>query len=355
MFSLKRHDLESRNRFDAAGGRSTNGKSLVVTIDVEEDDWSDYRAEGATVENLKKIPELQNLFDELGVKPTYLITYPVATDPWGVELLSAYLSEGKCEIGMHCHPWNTPPFEEPLNKRNSMLCHLPEPLQYRKLKTLHETICSNLGVVPSSFRAGRWGFSEGVARSIRRLGYRIDTSVSPFVNWNVYGGPDFTDFKFAPYRFEPDDITEEVEDGALLQVPATVGFLQSNFQRARRLMAISEARLSKALHLKGILWRLELLNKVWLSPELSDSGEMIRLGELMGRKSSCLNMSFHSSSLLAGLTPFVSSKSEESAFLLKIRKFLEFATDAGIEPMTLTRFESVFDSQRRSMEQEVGC
>jgi len=54
---------------------------LVVTIDTEEDNWGDYSPNGYTLENITYIPELQDLFDEYRVLPTYLVTYSVATDP----------------------------------------------------------------------------------------------------------------------------------------------------------------------------------------------------------------------------------------------------------------------------------
>jgi len=102
---------------------------LVVTIDTEEDNWGQYSADSFSIENIKKIPALQEMFDEFSVVPTYLVTYPVATNRESVEILKDILQRGKCEIGMHCHPWSTPPFDEERNSFNSMLCNL-EPAAY---------------------------------------------------------------------------------------------------------------------------------------------------------------------------------------------------------------------------------
>lgn len=81
---------------------------LIITIDTEEDNWSRYSATDNPVENIERIVPLQQLFDEFGVRPTYLVDYPVATNPKSVSVFKRILEEGKYEIGMHCHPWNTP-------------------------------------------------------------------------------------------------------------------------------------------------------------------------------------------------------------------------------------------------------
>ncbi|MGE4579974.1 MAG: polysaccharide deacetylase family protein [Desulfuromonadales bacterium] len=296
---------------------------LVVTIDTEEDNWANYSRTDNPVENIRCLVDLQALFDRYGVRPTYLVSYPVATNPESVSILRRFQEEGKCEIGAHCHPWNTPPFEEELNDLNTMLCNLPEPLILKKLTTLHEAITENFGVTPVSFRAGRWGFSAAVARSLAKLDYKVDTSVTPYVDWREYHGPDFTDFSPWPYRFNPDDIKRPISDGALLQVPATVGFLQDDFERCKKTNQMLETYFGKKLRLKGLFYRLGLLNKTWFSPEISDIKTMEKLACVMEKQNAPLiNMSFHSTTLKHGLSPFVKNDLEEKEFIDKIEKTL---------------------------------
>ncbi|MBE0500937.1 MAG: polysaccharide deacetylase family protein [Desulfuromonadales bacterium] len=319
--------------------------NLIITIDTEADNWGCYNQTGYSLKNLERIPLLQNLFDEFKVRPTYLITYPVATDQRCIEMFRGYLDAGKCEIGMHCHPWNTPPFDRRVSNLNfhTMLCNLPEELQDQKLETLHEVICRNLGVVPVSFRAGRWGFGLSTARSLCRLGYRVDTSVTPYVSVKKYGGPDFSDFGPEPFIFYPGGNVGGEGRNSLLQVPATVGFLQPNFSLCHQLMQSIEGPVVKRLRLKGVLDYLGLLNKVWLSPELADANAMIRLAKRMETNHhNCLNMVFHSTSLVAGLSPFVKTKEDEQLFFMKIRSFLEFARESGWNSVTLAQFEATF-------------
>jgi hypothetical protein len=312
---------------------------LIISIDVEEDNWGSYDPLEYSVENLRKVPVLQEIFDRFEVTPTYLVNYPVASDPWAAKLFSRYAQLGRCEIGMHCHPWNTPPYEEIICDYNSMICNLPAELQYQKLKHLHESIIKNIGTVPVSFRAGRWGFNAATAKAIHRLGYKTDTSVTPFVSWEKSRGQDFSTFGPEPFRFSSDDIAQKVEGGPLLQVPASVGFLQTNYHLCRVLKRAAESRIGRMVHLKGILYRSGLLNQAWLSPELSDVGTMVRLARSLEKNNCpCLNLTFHSSSLKEGLSPFV-GMGEEVSFLKKIEDFLRFARSSGFESITLREFE----------------
>ena len=72
--------------------------------------------------------------------------------------------------------------------------------------------------------------------------------------------------------------------------------------------------------------RLKVLNHRWLSPELANSSDMIRLAEsFLSSGHRHLNMCFHSNSLVPGISPFVGDDSELTIFLHRIRDFLEYA------------------------------
>lgn len=316
---------------------------LIITIDTEEDNWAHYSTSDNPVQNIKRIIGLQQLFDQYNVKPTYLISYPVATNSHSVEILGQILSDEKCEIGVHCHPWNTPPFEEEINDFNSMLSNLPESLVLKKLRVLHEAVCENFDTIPVSFRAGRWGFSPKVARALSELGYHIDTSVTPFLNWEEYQGPDFTNFQMHPYRFDPNDIATPSAKGTLLEIPVSIGFLQQNFKRCQKWTKYAETNIGKKLRLKGVLSRFGLINKIWLSPELVDVESMIKLAKRMEKMNfSCLNMSFHSNSLMAELNLLTASRKDEVLLMQKIDSFLLHAVKSGWESVCLKELSTLF-------------
>ena len=156
---------------------------VFITIDTEEDLWSDWRQKDNPVDNICRITILQDLFDRFGAIPTYLVNYPVVANENARNILRRVLENYRCEIGTHCHPWNTPPFEEEITIKNSMMCNLPHELLYKKINVVHEKIIKCFGIAPICFRAGRWGFGPDVAQCIYEHGYKIDTSVSPFCDW----------------------------------------------------------------------------------------------------------------------------------------------------------------------------
>jgi len=165
---------------------------LIVTVDSEEDNWGNVRASHYDVENIEALSDFQTLCDDFRVTPTYLVTYPVVTDETAAATLRTLLGDGNCEVGAQCHPWNTPPFEELESKRNTMLCNLSDDLQHKKMAVLHAAIEQHLKISPVSFRCGRWGYNQNVAMNLAKLGYKVDSSITPFTDWTAVGGPDFS-------------------------------------------------------------------------------------------------------------------------------------------------------------------
>ena len=310
---------------------------LVVTIDTEEDDWGYSTPRDVTFKNIERLPNLQSLFTEFGVKPTYLITYPIATNNRALSIFKELSADDGCEIGAHCHPWNTPPFEEENSERNSMLCNLVAELQYAKLRTLHEAIRDGFGREPVSFRAGRWAYSPELGLNLIKLGYRVDTSVTPYTDWSSVQGPNFSGMSPDPHAISFKDGV--VEGGTSLQeIPATIDYLQRNGQWCHRIHRALERGPWRVLRLGNVLKSMRFLNRVVLSPEVSSCESMIELTRTMEtRGCTVANMFFHSSSLIAGLTPYVTSKDEEERFVETIRRYLAFIRDSRIESITLAQ------------------
>ncbi len=322
---------------------------LAITIDTEEDNWLPYSPRGYQTENARRIPRLQALFDEFGARPTYLVTYQMARCSVTTGILRAIHDRGACEIGTHCHPWSQPPYEETNDIVNSMLCNLPPSLQARKIRALHEVLQDEFQSSPRSFRSGRWGYSPVVAETLLELGYMVDTSVLAHTDWSSCFGPDFSMTTPWPFRFDPPNIFEPVERGALLEVPASVEFLQ---RRSRECNAVFErirrSPLSR-LSLIGLLDKLRVLNKVALTPELTTDHLMVRLIQSMRSKGYRIaTMWFHSSTLMPGLTPYVHSEDDATQFLGRIRSFLSAMRDEGVEVITLSEANEILSVPQRS-------
>lgn len=304
---------------------------LVVTIDAEEDQWGPSPYNGSTVTNIGKIPELQRVFEEYRVVPTYLLTYPVAADPKTSAIFRELQAAGQCEIGMHCHPWNTPPYEESINRYNSMLCNLPASLQLKKVQRLYEMVSTQIGTAPLAFRSGRWGFGCETARILARLGCLIDTSITPYTSWTDSYGPDFSRYTPRAFTFSGDDISSDASHGNLVEIPVTIGYVGGNSSQCHRLSEKLKQPPFRQLRVAGMLARLGLLRSVWLSPERETSARLVKLlKQLIREGCTTVNLFFHSSALQVGCTPFVRTQQQKEHLLVTLRAVLTFCRQVGI-------------------------
>lgn len=319
---------------------------FIISIDTEEDNWNDF-FQVPTLKNIRRIPIIQEIFNQYDVHPTYLTTYTVACDETSVSILKPILDEGQCEIGTHLHPWNTTPFEEALNDKNTMLNNIHRELQYQKLHSLHNRIIDNFHTPPQSFRAGRYGMNGDMAYNLERLNYVVDSSITPFMDWRYFHGPDFSAFtRLTPYRFSTENITKENEKGGLIEMPLTGGFYQPNFKAANLLLRMLKKKPFKFFRLIGLFAKLGLLNLVRLSPEGYTANEMKKLiSTLMKKNIHVLNMSFHSNTLLPGCTPFVSTENQLQTFLRTIEDVIIYMQDLGFRSITLSEVQSILTSK----------
>ena len=322
---------------------------LIITIDVEEDNWGIHRS-GLTVENVKEINRLQVLFDRYGIKPTYLLSYQVASCDWAVNILAKILAEGKCEIGAHLHPWNTPPLKETLSERNSMLLNLPYELQKEKLLTLTDQIEKAFGTKPQSFRAGRWGLGKETIDAIIACDYQVDSSVTPMMSWTSYGdGPEYREARTEPYWLSiENNQRNEYGPHSILEVPVSIGFNRWPFELCQKSFHWLENKWLRFLHPIGILYHTNLLRKIWLSPEASSADKMIDLSKLMIRHGKwILNLTFHSNALLPGKGPFIKNEKELKEFYLKLEKYFDYLTsNTNLVPLTLSEVHQLLESKK---------
>lgn len=310
---------------------------LIISIDAEEDNWGDFRPESAGLENIDEVPALQDLFESFGVKPTYLLTYPVASTERSASLFRRLYERGACDIGAHCHPWNTPPFEEETSKRNSMLRNLPPDLQRRKILALREAIRNGIGLTPTTFRTGRWGYSDEVARNLVDLGYTIDTSITPYTDWSEKHGPDYSTVSPKPFLWVDGSRARRNSRRSLLEVPATIDYVDTWAGMAGIASKAATQPGLTALGVPYVLNKLRIVQKIWLSPEVSTAEEMIRLAQtLEASGAEMLNMVFHTSTLTPGLTPFVRTNDDRERFIRNLKGFLAYARDAGMESIGLS-------------------
>jgi len=297
------------------------GVLLIVSIDTEEDNW--YRSRGdVSLGNIAELRRLAALFQRLGVRPTYFTTYQVARDPRAAAVVQE-VCDGPGEIAAHLHPWNTPPLAEAFVPRNSMLKNLPADLQLAKLQRLTAALEDAFGFAPRAFRAGRYGLGPDTVAALARCGYRVDSSVTPFVSWERFDdGPSFVGAPLDPYRLAPDrDVRQPAEDGgAVLEIPLSSGFSRRPF----RLWGALDAPPLRWLRLAGLAARTGLLKRIVLSPELASVADMLTLSRrLLEQGVRHLHLTWHSPSLTPGLSPFTATARDVERLYASVEAYLD--------------------------------
>jgi hypothetical protein len=294
---------------------------VVVVVDTEaEFDWARQqprRARGVT--SVKEQMQTLPIFERYGVRPTFVLDYPVSTTPEGYEFIRDLHRSGACEIGAHLQPWDNPPFLEEITDENSYPGNLPVELEREKLVQLTRVITENVGVPPRIYKAGRYGVGRATAQILAELGYEIDVSVVPRTDLRRSFGPDFSHCEARPYWFG--------DNPALLEIPLCVGYAGALAAAESIANVLTTNEWLKALHVPGILAHLGLIERIALTPEGTSFAEQRRLTLALLRKGHRIfSFTYHSPSLAPGNTPYVRSKAELRAFLRRIEEYLDFFT-----------------------------
>jgi hypothetical protein len=311
------------------------GQRVLVFVDTEEEfDWSQPKSRDSTsVKSVGALPKVHALLRGYGIKPAYLVDYPVATTPESVEVLRGFADNGGATIGAQLHPWVNPPFIERVDRANSFPGNLPRPLEFAKIKTLTDAIADNFASRPVVYRAGRYGVGPNTEAILDELGYRLDVSVRPYFDYRDEGGPSFRRIRPQLYWTGP--------ERRLLELPLT-----STFTGALRGVGETAFELAARVpRLHGLLSRTAMLGRVALTPEgipLDEAVKAIRL--LVEAGTQLFSISFHSPSVEPGHTPYVRDASDLAAFYTWWDGVLTTLVKAGVRPISV---EEVIDAAHR--------
>jgi hypothetical protein len=315
---------------------------FILSIDTEGDNQWDH-GRGLTVENIRYIPRFQELCNKYNIKTTYLVTSEVCEDEFAKEIFCDYLENEQTEVGAHLHSWTTPPF---LNKsgfryndvNHAFATELPEDLLANKLRYLTDQIRTSFGVRPQSFRSGRYGFNENVAKLLLSNEYIVDSSVTPYVNWSALegvpgntGGPDFLDKRPFPYTYN-------IGDNTLVEIPVTIMPTRFPLNKSNVFSRYYFQNLNKSLLLKSIKSVFFRYQPLWLRPfpwmnmnlldEIISEAERINLPFLV--------MIFHSSELMPNCSIYrADSESIEKLYEL-LEGFFTRLNSRDVHSCTLT-------------------
>ena len=154
---------------------------LVISIDVEEEGlfFGLYPRTPPGVTNVAALSRLEFIPRDFGLPLTLLVTYRVARDPAACRVLAHWRDQFGAEIGLHLHPWNTPPFAglpdpEPVRSER-----LPLGLLRDKFANLTTQVRDALAVTPRSFRMGRFDAGPRSSASCRSSASRWTAASRP--------------------------------------------------------------------------------------------------------------------------------------------------------------------------------
>jgi hypothetical protein len=198
-------------------------------------------------------------------------------------------------------------------------------IERQKLTNLTRLFERVIGSAPTSFRAGRFGISAHTLSCLAELGYRVDSSVTPF--WKHEFGQHVNDHWGAPVQpYFPNPAAPWLRGGSpVLQVPVTI--VNAFYMRfpgwvQRRLSA------SGGLH-RRILRRVGVTipRAMWLRPQRSTPAELVEIADLVirraGSRPAVLNMMYHNVEVVPGLSPYAASEEDVQSILNSQRILFE--------------------------------
>ena len=311
-----------------------NNKYFIITIDTEADNQWDNNHE-CTTENSRYLPRFQELAEKYGFKPVWLTTYEMANDDYFVKYFKTKQDNNLCEIGMHLHAWNNPPYYK-LKKETSERSYLieyPYDVMDKKIQGLDKLLTKKFGLKPVSHRSGRWAMNDNYFKLLLKNGYKVDCSVTPHIDWSKnlgesgIPGSDYSDFPEAVYY-----------NGELLEVPVTV----------KNIHFIQLDRIKSFKNVFGEMKRFILGRNQWMRPDkyLSISGIKKVIKECF-KKNEYVMFMIHSSELMPGGSP--SFKTEES--IEKLYKIIEdifkYSTALGYKGITLRDYYNMLEGEKK--------
>ncbi|MCL2778766.1 MAG: hypothetical protein FWD73_12260 [Polyangiaceae bacterium] len=291
---------------------------LCVSIDTECDKGKDWRSKapmGYRGIHNGITERLQPLFASFGAKPTYLLSPEIMRNEPCVEALRRVASS--CELGTHLHGEYAEPgaFEPEVTK--DFQRNYPPHIEQQKIKYLTDRFKCAFDRKPMSFRAGRFGIGPHTIGILEHLGYTVESSVTPHMDWGTSGAPGlaFPNAPTQPYR--PDRICPGRPGSAqILEVPITI-----------------RKRWLNALPLVG-----SRIDPRWLRPSRGSAKALITLAENeitsaqqnAPRRPVILNAMLHNVEVVPNLSPYAASEREARGILTRLYALLSWASKQGV-------------------------
>lgn len=271
---------------------------------------------------------LTALFRHHRAKPTYLLSPEVIRDDASAETLRKLAPQ--CELGAHLHGEYAEPGAFEPDETTAFQRDYPEDVERAKLTYLTRLFQARFDAMPRSFRAGRFGLGPCSIGILEQLGYTVDSSVTPFMDWSdKAAGLSFMGAPTQPYH--PDAKRPEMRGAsAILEVPVTI-----------------RPRAAQKIPMIG-----KRLDPRWLRPTKTGGKALVALAsdEIAATRSDrtpiVLNAMFHNVEVIPNASPYAATEGEASEILSRLGELLAFAVREGIPIIGLADVPELFTSRR---------
>ena len=304
-----------------------NDRYIIVTVDTEVDKDKFWRISSPPKFDsvIKGIPDiLTPLFRTFGIRPTYLLSYEVIENQKCCDLL---LNLGNdVELGTHLHVDFVPPSRT--LEINNMGGNLADSIQLQlslesekeKLLNLTNIFSQKFGYSPKSFRSGRYGRSINTNEILTKLGYIVDSSVTPGLCWNYPEGK--VDFR--------DELIDHhwitFPYGKILEIPISV---------------LPESKLAIIIRdfpelCKRIISKIFGANAkyLWFRPSWGNHFDLIRYLNISQEK--FIVMILHSMEVIPGASPYATDAGGVAKIVNSMNNVFKYARDNNFKFCTLS-------------------
>jgi len=274
-------------------------KKFIITIDAEGDNlWNWAEGKEITVNNVYYLQRFQDLCDKYHFKPVWLSNWEMVQNEDYVKFIKRGLESGTCELGMHLHAWNTPPFFA-LPKCDvsgaPYLIEYPVEIMEEKIKNITELIRQKFGFTPVSHRAGRWAMNNIYFGLLSKYGYQIDCSYTPGISWESSSGQT-PGFGGVDYRKVFNGVQKV---NGVLEIPVTIRHTNKVFWPER--LSIKTVLRTGCQMIKG--------KNIWMRPDGRNVKELFWLADKqLCSEDDYLMFMLHSSELMPGGSPIFQTK-----------------------------------------------
>ncbi|HLA54310.1 MAG TPA: hypothetical protein VK618_13435 [Flavitalea sp.] len=319
---------------------------LILSIDVEPDctpSWTYSNPLSFTGVSVGIKQRLQPLFDKYEIVPTYLVNNVVLENEESVAVFKTL--SGRCELGTHLHPEFIEPqkqFHEYAGRKGEAnCCFYPPELEFAKIDEITRLFVRKFDFAPRSFRAGRFSAGLNTISSLRKLGYLVDTSVTPNVRWDDRTREKPVDFRHAPgqpYWISESSMVESGENQSLLEAPVTIIREKLSLVQAMK-YTIRNKRLpykrSRALWLRPVFSGIRNLEKIMESTyqQNAEAGIVV------------YNMMFHNVEVMPGLSPYSKTETDCQQYLGTLEWLFNYCKQKNILSISLSELHEKYNGK----------